>query len=78
MAAQMLIFCDSDEPEKAFPPFMSGSGVLAILERLGPTGMIGSSSSLGSDVDGIPSLARPGSDGENEVVWTRSSGVNRV
>ncbi len=29
MAAKMLIFCGSDEPEKAFPPFMLGSGALA-------------------------------------------------
>jgi len=29
MAAKMLIFCGSDEPQKAFPPFMLGSGALA-------------------------------------------------
>jgi len=29
MATKMLIFCGSDEPEKAFPPFMLGSGALA-------------------------------------------------
>ena len=29
MTAKMLIFCGSDEPEKAFPPFMLGSGALA-------------------------------------------------
>jgi predicted peroxiredoxin len=29
MAAKMLIFCSSDKPEKAFPPFMLGSGALA-------------------------------------------------
>ena len=28
MAAKMLIFCGSDEPQKAFPPFMLGSGGL--------------------------------------------------
>ena len=29
MAAKMMIFCGSDEPQKAFPPFMLGSGALA-------------------------------------------------
>ncbi len=29
MPARMLVFCGSDEPEKAFPPFMLGSGALA-------------------------------------------------
>jgi predicted peroxiredoxin len=29
MAAKMLIFCGSDEPQKAFPPFMLGAGALA-------------------------------------------------
>jgi predicted peroxiredoxin len=29
MAAKMLIFCGSDTPQKAFPPFMLGSGALA-------------------------------------------------
>lgn len=29
MAAKMLVFCGSDEPEKAFPPFMLGAGALA-------------------------------------------------
>lgn len=28
-AKQMLVFCGSDQPEKAFPPFMLGSGALA-------------------------------------------------
>jgi len=27
--AKMLIFCGSDDPEHAFPPFMLGSGALA-------------------------------------------------
>ena len=27
--AKMLIFCGSDEPEKAFPPFMLASGAIA-------------------------------------------------
>lgn len=27
--AKMVIFCGSDSPEKAFPPFMLGSGALA-------------------------------------------------
>jgi len=26
MASKMLIFCGSDDPQKAFPPFMLGSG----------------------------------------------------
>jgi predicted peroxiredoxin len=30
MAKKMLIFCGSDIPEKAFPPFMLGSGGLAL------------------------------------------------
>ena len=30
MAKKMLIFCGSDQPEKAFPPFMLGSGGLAM------------------------------------------------
>jgi len=30
MAQKMLIFCGSDTPEKAFPPFMLGSGGLAM------------------------------------------------
>jgi predicted peroxiredoxin len=30
MAEKMLIFCGSDEPTKAFPPFMLGSGALAL------------------------------------------------
>lgn len=29
MAEKTLIFCGSDEPRKAFPPFMLGSGALA-------------------------------------------------
>jgi predicted peroxiredoxin len=29
MAIKMLIFCGSDDPQKAFPPFMLGSGALA-------------------------------------------------
>jgi predicted peroxiredoxin len=29
MATKMLIFCGSDAPQKAFPPFMLGSGALA-------------------------------------------------
>ncbi len=28
MASKMLIFCGSDNPEKAFPPFMLASGAL--------------------------------------------------
>jgi predicted peroxiredoxin len=27
--SKMVVFCGSDEPEKAFPPFMLGSGALA-------------------------------------------------
>lgn len=30
MAQKMLVFCGSDTPEKAFPPFMLGSGALAM------------------------------------------------
>jgi predicted peroxiredoxin len=30
MAKKVWIFCGSDEPEKAFPPFMLGSGALAL------------------------------------------------
>ncbi len=30
MAQKMLIFCGSDTPEKAFPPFMLGSGGLVM------------------------------------------------
>jgi len=30
MAKKMLIFCGLDNPEKAFPPFMLGSGGLAL------------------------------------------------
>ena len=29
MPAKMLIFCGSDDPQKAFPPFMLGTGALA-------------------------------------------------
>lgn len=29
MAAKMVVFCGSDAPEKAFPPFMLGLGALA-------------------------------------------------
>ncbi len=28
-AKKVLVFCGSDDPEKAFPPFMLGSGALA-------------------------------------------------
>jgi predicted peroxiredoxin len=28
-AKKVLVFCGSDQPEKAFPPFMVGSGALA-------------------------------------------------
>lgn len=28
--AKMLVFCGSDEPQKAFPPFMLGAGALAM------------------------------------------------
>ena len=30
MAKKMLIFCGSDDPYKAFPPFMLGSGAIAM------------------------------------------------
>jgi predicted peroxiredoxin len=30
MMAKMVVFCGSDEPEKAFPPFMLGAGALAL------------------------------------------------
>ena len=30
MAKKMVIFCGSDEPQKAFPPFMLGVGALAM------------------------------------------------
>ena len=30
MADKMLVFCGSDDPHKAFPPFMLGSGALAL------------------------------------------------
>ena len=30
MAETIWIFCGSDEPQKAFPPFMLGSGALAL------------------------------------------------
>lgn len=30
MAQKMLVFCGSDEPNKAFPPFMLGCGALAV------------------------------------------------
>ena len=30
MAEKMLIFCGSDDPHKAFPPFMLASGALAM------------------------------------------------
>ena len=29
MASKMLVFCGSDDPHKAFPPFMLGAGALA-------------------------------------------------
>ena len=29
MPAKVMIFCGSDDPQKAFPPFMLGSGALA-------------------------------------------------
>ena len=35
MASKMMIFCGSDEPEKAFPPFMLGSGALALDMEVG-------------------------------------------
>ena len=28
--AKMLVFCGSDEPQRAFPPFMLGAGALAL------------------------------------------------
>ena len=28
--SKMVVFCGSDEPQKAFPPFMLGSGALAL------------------------------------------------
>ena len=30
MAKKMLVFCGSDDPNKAFPPFMLGCGALAV------------------------------------------------
>jgi predicted peroxiredoxin len=30
MAKKMVIFCGSDEPQKAFPPFMLGIGAMAM------------------------------------------------
>jgi len=30
MAEKMLVFCGSDDPSKAFPPFMLGSGAIAM------------------------------------------------
>jgi len=30
MATKMAIFCGSDDPQKAFPPFMLGAGALAM------------------------------------------------
>ncbi len=30
MAKKMLIFCGSDDPQKAFPPFMLGAGALVL------------------------------------------------
>ncbi|MBN2576521.1 MAG: DsrE/DsrF/DrsH-like family protein [Deltaproteobacteria bacterium] len=30
MAKKMVVFCGSDEPQKAFPPFMLGSGAIAM------------------------------------------------
>lgn len=30
MAKRLAIFCGSDEPEQAFPPFMLGAGALAM------------------------------------------------
>ena len=30
MAKKMLVFCGSDDPHKAFPPFMLGCGALAV------------------------------------------------
>jgi len=34
MAKKMVIFCGSDEPQKAFPPFMLGAGALAMDMKL--------------------------------------------
>jgi predicted peroxiredoxin len=30
MSSKMVVFCGSDEPQRAFPPFMLGSGALAM------------------------------------------------
>jgi len=30
MATKMVIFCGSDDPQRAFPPFMLGAGALAM------------------------------------------------
>jgi len=30
MAKKMVVFCGSDDPKKAFPPFMLGSGAIAM------------------------------------------------
>jgi predicted peroxiredoxin len=30
MAGKMCVFCGSDQPQKAFPPFMLGAGALAM------------------------------------------------
>ena len=30
MAGKMVVFCGSDDPKKAFPPFMLGTGALAL------------------------------------------------
>ena len=30
MAKKMVVFCGSDDPQKAFPPFMLGSGAIAM------------------------------------------------
>ena len=30
MAAKVMIFCGSDDPQKAFPPFMLGAGGMAL------------------------------------------------
>jgi predicted peroxiredoxin len=30
MPGKMVVFCGSDEPQRAFPPFMLGSGALAM------------------------------------------------
>lgn len=32
--SKMVVFCGSDEPQKAFPPFMLGSGALALEMQL--------------------------------------------